>query len=27
VQLVASGLVMTELVAGIEEQWQLRNKA
>ena len=27
VQLVASGLVMTELVAGIEEQWQLRPKA
>ena len=27
VQLLASGLVMTELVAGIEEQWQLRDKA
>jgi ABC-type transporter Mla MlaB component len=27
VQLIASGLVMTELVAGIEEQWQLRKEA
>ena len=27
VQLIASGLVMTELVAGIEEQWQVRNKS
>jgi ABC-type transporter Mla MlaB component len=27
VQLIASGLVMTELVAGIEEQWQLRKNA
>lgn len=26
VQLIASGLVMTELVARIEEQWQLKNK-
>ena len=26
VQLIASGLVMTELVAGIEEQWQLRKQ-
>lgn len=27
VQLIASGLVMTELVAGIEEQWPPRTKA
>jgi ABC-type transporter Mla MlaB component len=27
VRLIASGLVMTELVAGIEEQWQLRKEA
>jgi ABC-type transporter Mla MlaB component len=27
VQLIASGLVMTELVARIEEQWQLRKEA
>ena len=27
VQLIASGLMMTELVAGIEEQWQPRKKA
>jgi ABC-type transporter Mla MlaB component len=27
VQLIASGLVMTELVAVIKEQWQLRNRA
>jgi hypothetical protein len=27
VQLIASGLVITELVAGIEEQWQLRKQA
>jgi ABC-type transporter Mla MlaB component len=26
VQLITSGLVMTELVAGIEEQWQLRKQ-
>ena len=26
VRLIASGLVMTELVAGIEERWQLKNK-
>jgi ABC-type transporter Mla MlaB component len=26
VQLIASGLVMTELVAGIEKQWQLRKQ-
>ena len=27
VGLIASGLVMTDMVAGIEEQWQLRKKA
>ena len=27
VQLIASGLMMTELVAGIDEQWQPRKKA